>query len=72
MPDAVIPSFTLHWDLQDLVKAIEPRRFLGTDPSNWMQRVIALGPPYQYRYTPGDLTDEMDVQDDRFIHEFLK
>ncbi len=69
--DAVIPGFILHWDLQDLVKAMATRQVLWTDPTNWMGKVVALGPPYQYRYVPGDLTDEINVQDDPFIAEFL-
>jgi len=72
LPDAVIPNFVLNWDLDDLVKATAPRQVLWTDPTNWMGRVTALGPPFRYRYVPGDLTDEMDVQDDRMISEFLK
>lgn len=72
LPDAVIPNFALHWDLQDMVKAIEPRQVFWTDPTNWMQHVVSLGPSYHYRYIPGDLTDEMDAQDDAYIHEFLK
>ncbi len=72
LPDAVIPGFALHWDLQDLVKAIEPRQVFWTDPTNWMHRVISLGPRYHYRYVPGDLTDEVDAQDDAYIREFLK
>jgi hypothetical protein len=36
-----------------------------------MGKVVALGPPYQYRYVPGDLTDEINAQDDAFIAEFL-
>ena len=72
LPDAVIPGFALHWDLQDLVKAMEPRQVFWTDPTNWMQHVIALGPRYHYRYIPGDLTDEIDAQDDAYIHQFLK
>lgn len=72
LPDAVIPNFALHWDLRDLVKAVEPRHVLWTDPTNWMQRVVSLGPSYHYRYVNGDLTDEMDRQDDAYIHDFLK
>jgi hypothetical protein len=71
LPDAVIPEFALHWDLQDLVKVIEPRQVFWTDPTNWMQHVIALGPTYHYRYVAGDLTDEIDEQDDEYIREFL-
>jgi dienelactone hydrolase len=48
--DALIPSFVLHWDLQDLVGAIGDRRVLWTDPTNWMNRVVPLGAPYRYRY----------------------
>jgi dienelactone hydrolase len=72
LPDAVIPNFVLHWDLQDLVKAIEPRGVLWTDPTNWTQHVASLGAPYRYRYVVGDLTDEQDVQDDELIRDFLK
>ena len=72
LPDAIIPGFALHWDLQDLVKAMKPRQVFWTDPTNWMQHVVALGPSYRYRYVDGDLTDEKDVQDNALIHEFLK
>ncbi len=70
--DAVIPGFVLSWDLQDLVNAMGTRRVFWTDPTNWMQGVVELGPPYRYRYVLGDITDETDTQDDRFIREFLK
>ncbi len=72
LPDAVIPGFILRWDLQDLVKAIEPRRVFWTDPVNWRQHVVALGPPFRYRYVVGEITDEKEAQDDAFIREFLK
>ena len=72
LPDAVIPDFILHWDLQDLVKAMEPRRVFWSDPTNWTQHVVALGPPFRYRYVVGDVTDEKETQDDAFIREFLK
>lgn len=42
--DAVIPGFALHWDLDDLVKAMGARPVLWTDPTDWMRRVVALGP----------------------------
>ena len=48
--DAMIPHFALHWDFQDLVDAMGDRRVLWTDPTNWMNRVVALGAPYRYRY----------------------
>lgn len=72
LPDAVIPNFALSWDLQDLVTAIQPRQVFWTDPTNWRLHVTALGPSYRYRYVPGDLTDELDAQDDAYIREFLK
>jgi Acetyl xylan esterase (AXE1) len=69
--DAVIPNFALHWDLDDLVKAMAKRPVLWTDPTNWMQRVVALGPPFQYRYVLGDTTDLAHEQDDAYIRELL-
>ena len=69
--DAVIPGFALHWDLGDLVKAMGQRRVVWTDPTNWMGRVVALGPPYQYRYVIGDTTDLATAQDDAYIQELL-
>lgn len=70
--DAVIPGFALHWDLDDLVKAMGGRPVLWTDPSNWMGRPVALGPAFRYRYVIGDETDLKDEQDNRFIDEFLR
>ncbi len=72
LPDAVIPNFILHWDLPDLVKAIEPRRAFWSDPTNWTQHVVALGSQFSYRYVVGDITDEKTAQDDLFIREFLQ
>ena len=70
--DAVIPGFALHWDLEDLTKAMGNRPVLWTDPANWMNRIVALRGPYQYRYILGDTTDLADAQDDAYIDEFLK
>jgi len=70
--EAVIPGFVLHWDLDDLVKAMGNRPVLQTDPTTWMRRVAALGPPYQYRYVLGDTTDFSDAQDLAYINEFLQ
>lgn len=70
--DAVVPGFARHWDLDDLVAAMGARQVLWTDPTNWTRSVVALGPPYRYRYVLGDLTDEVDAQEDAFIREFLK
>jgi cephalosporin-C deacetylase-like acetyl esterase len=70
--DAVIPGFALHWDLDDLVKAMGDRPVLWTDPANWMGRTVPLGPAFRYRYVIGDTTDLHDQQDDGYISEFLQ
>lgn len=46
---AAIPGFCLRWDLADLVKAIEPRQVIWTDPTDWMGRVVFAGDRYRYR-----------------------
>ena len=69
--DAVIPGFALHWDLDDLVKAMGDRKVLWTDPSNWMGRPVAVGPAFRYRYVLGDETDLHDEQDNAYLNEFL-
>lgn len=69
--DAVIPNFVLHWDLDDLVKAMGKRQVLWTDPTNWVGRVVAVGPSYQYRYILGDTTDLAHAQDEAYIRELL-
>jgi len=71
LSDAVIPGFILEWDLQDLVKAMERRPVLWTDPTNWMRGVVPLGDRYRYRYVLGDLTDEANAQDEAMVREFL-
>jgi len=70
--DAVIPGFALHWDLDDLVKAMEKRPVLWTDPSNWMGHPVPLGSKFRYRYILGDMTDVHDAQDDAYIEEFIQ
>jgi cephalosporin-C deacetylase-like acetyl esterase len=70
--DAVVPGFTLHWDLDDLVKTMGPRTVIWTDPCNWMRRVIALGSSFQYRYVLGDSTDFADAQDREFVDQLLR
>jgi len=70
--DAVIPGFALHWDLEDLAKAMAERTVLWTDPTNWMHRPLALGPPFRYRYVLGDTTDLSEEQDKVYIEELLK
>ena len=52
--DAVIPGFVLHWDLSDLTKAMGSRPADATDPTNWMDKVVAVtGPQFKYRYVFG-------------------
>jgi cephalosporin-C deacetylase-like acetyl esterase len=70
--DAVIPGFALHWDLDDLTKAMKNRPVLWTDPANWMGRPVPLGPPFQYRFILGDNTDLHDEQDDAYIKELIR
>jgi dienelactone hydrolase len=70
--DAVIPGFALHWDLDDLTKAMGARPVMWTDPANWMNRIVSLHGPYEYRYILGDTTDLADAQDDAYLEEFLK
>ena len=70
--DAVIPSFALHWDLNDLVKAMENRPILWTDPTNWMGHAVPLGFPFRYRTVMGDATDLHDEQDNAFIKDFIQ
>jgi hypothetical protein len=72
LSDAVVPNFVLSWDLEDLVNAMGSRRVLWTDPTNWERGVVALGPPYRYRYVVGDITDEANAQDENFIRDFLE
>jgi hypothetical protein len=69
--DAAIPGFVLHWDLDDLVKAMGSRRVLWTDPTNWARTVVFAGPAFRYRYVLGDTTDLADAQDDAYIRELL-
>jgi hypothetical protein len=47
LSDAVIPGFLLHWDLDDLTKAMGARQVLWTDPTNWMGRVVYAGPRFR-------------------------
>jgi acetyl xylan esterase AXE1 len=70
--DAVIPGFALHWDLDDLVKAMGNRPVLWTDPTNWMGRTAYPGPEFRYRYVLGDTTDLHDAQDNEYMEEFLR
>ena len=70
--DAVIPGFALHWDLDDLTKAMKHRPVLWTDPTNWMGRAVPLGSGFRYRYVLGDDTDFHDEQDNAYVRELLQ
>ena len=72
LSDADIPGFALHWDLEDLTKAMGSRPVLWTDPTNWMGRVVEAGPSFRYRYVLGDLTDMSEAQDDAYAVELMK
>jgi len=62
--DAVIPGFALHWDLEDLVKAMAPRPVLWTDPTDWMRKVVP--------HLAGFLCRTFEEPDDRFLAELMK
>lgn len=47
--DAVIPGFSLHWDLRDLIEAIRPRSVRWIDPTDWNRNIVRLDGPYEYR-----------------------
>jgi hypothetical protein len=70
--DAVIPGFALHYDLEDLTKAMGNRPVMWTDPTNWMGRVVAVGSRFQYRYVLGDLTDRSDAQDNEYVRQLMQ
>ncbi|HUQ93292.1 MAG TPA: hypothetical protein VM120_16540 [Bryobacteraceae bacterium] len=49
--DAAIHGFALHWDLEDLTKAMGDRTVMWTDPVDWMGRVVSLDRPrFRYRW----------------------
>jgi hypothetical protein len=62
--DAVIPGFALHWDLEDLVKAMAPRPVLWSDPTDWMYKVVPHLAGFLYR--------TFEEPDDRFLAELMK
>jgi hypothetical protein len=62
--DAVIPGFALHWDLEDLAKAMAPRPVIWSDPADWVQRVVPHLDGFLYR--------SLGEPDDRFVDELMK
>jgi len=69
----VIPGFLLHWDLDDLATAMGNRLVLWTDPTNWVDQVVPLPPPFRYRYLVYAIdTDFYEEQANQYIDEFLR
>jgi len=62
--DAMIPGFALHWDLEDLVKAMAPRPVIWSDPTDWVHKVVPHRAGFLYRY--------LGEPDDRFVAELMK
>jgi hypothetical protein len=62
--DAVIPGFALHWDLDDLVKAVAPRTVLWSDPTDWMRQVVPHLNGFLYR--------TFEAPDDQFLAELMR
>jgi dienelactone hydrolase len=49
--DAVVrPGAAQSWDLDDLVRAMEPREVVWTDPVDWMRNVVVRS-DHRYRYS---------------------
>jgi cephalosporin-C deacetylase-like acetyl esterase len=71
LPDAVIRGFVLRWDLEDLTKLMGARPVLWTDPTNWMSRVIPLGPQYRYRWVLGDIVENLEKQNLDYARELM-
>ena len=46
---AIIPGFCLKWDLEDLVRAMDGRAVLWSDPTDWMGIVLRIPGNYHYR-----------------------
>lgn len=61
---AAIPGFCLKWDLADLVSAMEGRRVLWSDPTNWMRTVVPLKGDFRYRY--------LSEGDEPFLEDLLR
>jgi hypothetical protein len=43
--EMAIPGFVLHWDCEDLIRALGNRPFMWTDSTDWMDEVVPLGFP---------------------------
>lgn len=62
--DAIVPGFALHWDLQDLARAIAPREVIWSDPTDWMRSIQPRLAGFLYRST--------EETDDRFLKQLLR
>jgi len=62
--DAIVPGFALHWDLQDLARAIAPREVIWSDPTDWMRSTQPRLAGFLYRST--------EETDDRFLKQLLR
>jgi hypothetical protein len=62
--DVTIPGFALHWDYDDLVKAMGSRTVLWSDPTDWAGAVVPRRAGALYR--------TFDERDDRFLGELLR
>ncbi|HWQ53757.1 MAG TPA: acetylxylan esterase [Bryobacteraceae bacterium] len=61
---AVIPGFALHWDMEDLVKAMGNRAVVWSDPTDWMGEVVPRLKGKSYRL--------FEENNERFIRELTR
>ncbi len=70
---AVIPGFVLHWDTEDLIKALGSRPLMWVDPTDWMDEVVPLGAPFEYRYAIfGSAPAYKEELEKIYFDEFIK
>ncbi|MGO8792822.1 MAG: acetylxylan esterase [Terriglobia bacterium] len=70
---AVIPGFVLHWDTEDLIKAVGKRPLMWVDPTDWMDEVVPLGKPFEYRYALfGSAPAYREELEKIYFDEFIK
>ena len=71
--DAAIPGFVLHWDREDLIRAFGNRPFMWTDSTDWLDGVVPLGPPFEYRYPIfGSAPAYREELEKTYFDEFIK
>jgi len=70
---AVIPGFVLHWDAEDLIKALGNRPLMWVDPTDWMDEVVPLGKPFEFRYALfGSAPAYREELEKIYFDEFIK